>query len=417
MRTGAPNTRSSIARDIKLHAIQIVIDWGAATGSGLWASAHTFQQGVDVSQDMEGLKISDTSLQTYIAIDKRDGLVTIGKRLLRDLEKDTLTVIWQRAFHDDNKMARSLGEDTIALNVGERCSYSDHNTTSGFENIAEARELLLKMGRKEMEDPSTEDWSIRGSHVVAPCPHDGECPLLHPGTTQLACGFSQRLQRPSFIRLTKHSTVGHEDIGYSYVVIQRGARPVRPSSKSGRIGATGKRELDRKAESQTIMKELRLHDENNVGEMPPDAPHAVELSNPLRVPLDYELQTELRKEAYSWPRLVFPPLKKSGHIILDACTPEVPRSQGKQPYYDARKSSWGDLFPHEPKNPPQERYQPRRAKRDGSIGPVRGADIGKRRTVEEQTRISYEALSENIKENRKKSRRDRISQGLENDSV
>ena len=24
----------------------------------------------------------------------------------------------------------------------------------------------------------------------------------------------------------------------------------------------------------------------------------------------------------------------------------IPKSQGKQPYYDARKSSWGDLFPH-----------------------------------------------------------------------
>lgn len=28
----------------------------------------------------------------------------------------------------------------------------------------------------------------------------------------------------------------------------------------------------------------------------------------------------------------------------------IPKSQGKQPYYDARKASWGDLFPHEPKN-------------------------------------------------------------------
>jgi ribosomal protein RSM22 (predicted rRNA methylase) len=33
----------------------------------------------------------------------------------------------------------------------------------------------------------------------------------------------------------------------------------------------------------------------------------------------------------------------------------IPRSQGKQPYYDARKSSWGDIFPHPPKNAPQER--------------------------------------------------------------
>lgn len=34
------------------------------------------------------------------------------------------------------------------------------------------------------------------------------------------------------------------------------------------------------------------------------------------------LKEVLRSEAYGWPRLVFPPLKKSGHIIIDACTRE-----------------------------------------------------------------------------------------------
>lgn len=34
----------------------------------------------------------------------------------------------------------------------------------------------------------------------------------------------------------------------------------------------------------------------------------------------------------------------------------IPRSQGKQPYYDARKSSWGDIFPHPPKNRAIVRY-------------------------------------------------------------
>lgn len=28
----------------------------------------------------------------------------------------------------------------------------------------------------------------------------------------------------------------------------------------------------------------------------------------------------------------------------------IPKSQGKQEYYDARKSTSGDLFPHDPKN-------------------------------------------------------------------
>lgn len=44
----------------------------------------------------------------------------------------------------------------------------DHNTSAGFDAIAEARELLLSMGRKEFEDPEAEAWPVRGAHVVAP---------------------------------------------------------------------------------------------------------------------------------------------------------------------------------------------------------------------------------------------------------
>lgn len=31
----------------------------------------------------------------------------------------------------------------------------------------------------------------------------------------------------------------------------------------------------------------------------------------------------------------------------------IPKSQGRQEYYDARKVAWGDSFPHPPKNGPQ----------------------------------------------------------------
>ncbi len=53
------------------------------------------------------------------------------------------------------------------------------------------------------------------------------------------------------------------------------------------------------------------------------------------------------------PRLVRPPLKRSGHVIQDACMPEgviqrfvVAKSAGAQVFYDARKSHWGDSWPH-----------------------------------------------------------------------
>jgi ribosomal protein RSM22 (predicted rRNA methylase) len=67
-------------------------------------------------------------------------------------------------------------------------------------------------------------------------------------------------------------------------------------------------------------------------------------------------------EAYHWPRLISPPLKRGGHVILDVCSSSgyiermtVPKSQGKIPYRDARKSHWGDLFPHPPKKPAKRR--------------------------------------------------------------
>lgn len=63
----------------------------------------------------------------------------------------------------------------------------------------------------------------------------------------------------------------------------------------------------------------------------------------------------------------------------------VPKSQGKQPFYDARKSSWGDIFPHPPKNKPQERQH---VLKPGSAN-VPGSDIGKRRSDSERERRTY----------------------------
>lgn len=156
------------------------------------------------------------------------------------------------------------------------------------------------------------------------CPHDGVCPLYHPGSTRLVCGFSQRIQRPSFVRRTKHSGVGHEDIDYSYVVIRRGQRPLPSIRSVGRIGEVGRRALEKEALSSATVKELQLDSEH---EPTADEPHVI-ATNELKsetenIPLTAgELEEALRLESYHWPRLVFTPLKNSGHIILDSCSPE-----------------------------------------------------------------------------------------------
>ena len=59
-----------------------------------------------------------------------------------------------------------------------------------------------------------------------------------------------------------------------------------------------------------------------------------------------------------------------------------PRSQGKQIYYDARKSSWGDLFPHTPKHSPVLRYTGSKAKAKATP-PVKKNNARVRRNVGE----------------------------------
>jgi ribosomal protein RSM22 (predicted rRNA methylase) len=86
----------------------------------------------------------------------------------------------------------------------------------------------------------------------------------------------------------------------------------------------------------------------------------------------------------------------------------IPRSQGKQEFYDARKSSWGDIFPHPPKNTPQVRHQPERVK--GKERPIKNGDIGKRGGKDEVVKgVNYESLAVDMKAQRKKCKRDRIS--------
>ncbi|KAH7915708.1 mitochondrial small ribosomal subunit Rsm22-domain-containing protein [Hygrophoropsis aurantiaca] len=420
-----------------------VIDWGTGTGSGLWASLNCFQNEASTHAADEETRLSTSDITSYLGIDKREGLVSIGKRLLNGIKLGSLSTNWQKTFREDDRLPISEGTNVLAMSAFMLSSLPtslakknlvkeiwesgastiiliDHNTQDGFSSIAEAREYLLRLGRKELNDPDNSE-PIRGTYVVAPCPHDGACPILRGAPNRVVCGFSQRLQRPSFVRKTKHAREGHEDIGYSYVVIRRGSRPEPNSGTTvGRIGAVGQEALDRAAATK-YPRELRLAgqhegplDDAVDAVLPLEAPAVIEGTNASR-----ELEDALRLEAFQWPRLVFPPLKKSGHIILDACTSEgkimrltIPKSQGKQPFYDARKSSWGDIFPHAPKNNPQERFQIAADKLEEGKAKSRTADINRKSSKEKsRSSKSYAAISDELKlkGKRKQTRRDKIN--------
>ncbi|KAF8433554.1 mitochondrial small ribosomal subunit Rsm22-domain-containing protein [Boletus edulis BED1] len=549
-----------------------VIDWGSATGSGLWAALNVFQKPSATSEE-EPL-LANSTVVTYLGLDQREGLVSIAKQLLQNTELDALSVTWRKSFHDEYRVDPAKGHSTIALSAfmlsaqpsplsrkymvkemwdsgAQTIILIDHNSPAGFQNIAEARHLLLDLGRTEIDHPDMMDQPFRGSHVVAPCPHDRPCPLQRSGPLGLVCGFSQRLQRPTFVRRTKHAKQGHEDIGYSYVVIRRGPRPDSTALGArgrpvGRTGGVEREAIERANAGTSVLRELQRahehgHDRTGMDPQSPSfsvsavrsalahaRPPSVDIKSisadqspaPAGVPVDdgvgtgtegvlgrvgsvdaasfvsphvdvhspgeamvraqarvtlspststppasveifastsdfppwaghpeaeprlespydefdspSELKEALRSEAYGWPRLVFPPLKKSGHIIIDACTREgkimrltIPKSQGKQAFYDARKSSWGDVFPHLPKNKPIERFQPpdddARSKQQ-SIHDAKGSDVGKRskgRNKRDKTHErSYAVLDEMLwKEQKAKWKASRKDPACENDKA
>lgn len=244
----------------------------------------------------------------------------------------------------------------------------DQGTKAGFDAVADAREYLLRVGGK--------DHTESGVHVVAPCPHDGVCPLR---ATPDVCSFPQRFLRPDFQKKTKHAKESFENINYSYVVIRRGERPGMPSKLSTTIDTLSEVTYQ---QEKTQAESAPAHEDDHTNPSGLELVHpellGIDGSNEFPDPgesaameterqeaerrykseiSDSALQEHIRLSSYHWRRTIYPPMKGSGHITFDTCTPGgkiarivIPRSQGKQHYYDARKANWGDLFPHEPRN-------------------------------------------------------------------
>lgn len=192
----------------------------------------------------------------------------------------------------------------------------------GFEAVADARQRLLdEFIECSTSDPQPEDLEPEARRIrepgmiVAPCTNHKKCPMyLTPGLAHGRkdfCHFSQRFIRPPFLqKIHEAQHRNHQDIDFSFVAIQRG---VTPSSPTPLPTAEGKDATDAAFGGYE---------------------HAAEPPNPL-----------------SLPRTVMPPLKRTGHVTLDMCTPAggierwvVPKSFSRQAYHDARKAQWGDLW-------------------------------------------------------------------------
>lgn len=220
----------------------------------------------------------------------------------------------------------------------------DRGSTEVWEAMDAARTYLLEQSTDK-----------RPLHITAPCPHQKTCPM---SGSREACSFIQKLQRPRYLRRTKHAKRGEENVTYSYLIISRGERPTSKETTIGRIGLVEAEFEARRAAKADSRSELRPIEGGERGELEVVNTRALNIEPKSLESLEDPATLEsVRAQAYDWPRLVAAPMKRSGHVVMDMCSPSgqlerrrYSKAAGRQVYYDARRAAWGDLVPHQPKS-------------------------------------------------------------------
>ncbi|RKF56407.1 putative S-adenosyl-L-methionine-dependent RNA methyltransferase RSM22, mitochondrial [Erysiphe neolycopersici] len=210
----------------------------------------------------------------------------------------------------------------------------------GFEAVAEARSFILSTyidstGIKYTENDIDSSGSETREHkekeegmIVAPCTNHLSCPMyLNSGVSSGRkdfCHFSQRYIRPPFLqKLLDAKARNHEDLKFSYIVFRRG--------------------IDDRKNFSDLLSGDKATSQSFEGYEVHDLPESHQDE-------DY-VETNIKFNTLSLPRVILSPLKRHGHVTLDLCTPSaqierwtIPKSFSKVAYRDARKSKWGDLW-------------------------------------------------------------------------
>lgn len=118
--------------------------------------------------------------------------------------------------------ARPQVLDRLWQSTADTLVIVEPGTPAGWQRIIAARRQLIESG----------------AHVIAPCPHAHDCPLVAPDW----CHFAERVARSRLHRQAKGGVVPWEDEKFSYVALSRkpapaaGARVIAwPRKGSGRV--------------------------------------------------------------------------------------------------------------------------------------------------------------------------------------
>lgn len=177
-----------------------IVDLGAGPGTASWAVVQKWPDLEScqlVEQDGEWIKLGQYLSRTHRVLAQASWIEQDVRAPLSCEKADLLIASYVLQELDSSlyaALAGTLWEKTKGCLV-----LIEPGTPRGFANLRLFRTLLLNLG----------------AHVVAPCTHQGTCPL--EGTDW--CHFSTRLVRDDTHRLVKNVSLGYEDEKYAYLIV------------------------------------------------------------------------------------------------------------------------------------------------------------------------------------------------------
>ncbi|MGB6754170.1 MAG: small ribosomal subunit Rsm22 family protein [Xanthobacteraceae bacterium] len=208
-------------------APKTALDIGAGPGTALWAAA-------DCWPDLEDALLVEASAifracgERLAAEAQHSNLVPQMTWRTADVGVDAVDgaprdlVILAYALNELDAEVRQSVLARLWRATADTLVIVEPGTPAGWQRILAARRQLIEAG----------------AHVIAPCPHADECPLVPPDW----CHFAARVARSRLHRQAKGAEVPWEDEKFSYVAVSRvsalclGARVIaRPRKASGRV--------------------------------------------------------------------------------------------------------------------------------------------------------------------------------------
>lgn len=229
-----PGTYAAIAASLNAlvevnpdFAPKSLLDVGAGPGTATWAASEAF-----ASLNMFTLLDANAALRDLAAELAQSHLRLAAMRYHSGDARKTLADAPEADFVVASYVINELGDneraalaDAMWAKTRDTLLVVEPGTPAGYARIIELRTRLI----------------AAGAHVIAPCPHDAQCPLTTPDW----CHFSQRLQRSRAHKHLKGAELPYEDEKFSYVALSRAPVAQRPARvlaqpQTTKIAATAK---------------------------------------------------------------------------------------------------------------------------------------------------------------------------------